>query len=224
MPELMVTMDDGAAIHVVTTDGDGPAAVLLHDLDCSLPYWDDVVRRLLQLDADLNIVAVDLRGHGGSTSVEEPSRKRLVKDVKRVCRSLGLEAPVLVGHGWGADVAMACDFAGSVVAINPLMGRGPAAIEGDLERPPHMRGAQSEALLRACTIGATTAKPLRRSKRDVPLALLYADPADVQALAGSDALEQALEAMRFQAGSRHLPLEMPNAIAAILLSWIEEVA
>ncbi len=223
MAELMITMDDGASIHT-TSVGEGPALVLLHDLDCSLHYWDAVVRRLQELASGLHLVSMDMRGHGESTSVEEPSRKRLVKDVKRVCKALAIADPVLVGHGWGADVALACDFAESVVAINPLMGRGPASIDGDLVRPPGMTGAHGEALLRACTIGATTAKPLRRSGRDAPLALLYADPADAQALEGTDALDKAIEVMRFQAGSRHLPLEMPNAIAAILLSWIEEVA
>ncbi len=224
MENRLVTMDDGAIIHAVVQGGVGLPVLFLHDLDCSGAYWNDVVDRLLQLDPDLQTVAVDMRGHGASTSGDEPSRKRLVKDMKRLCREMGISDPTLVGHGWGADVALACDFAGTVVAINPLMGREPAPFVGDIERPPAMPGACDERMLRACLVGATTAKSLRRSQRDAPLALLYAEPADSQALEGSEVLEHALEAMRWQAASRHLPLEMPNAIAAILLSWIEEVA
>lgn len=224
MPDLRLSMDDGADLHVMVAGGDGVPVVLLHDLDASHAVWAPVADRLLQLAPGLRIVMPDLRGHGGSTSVDEPSRKRLVKDMKRLCKELGVAEPVLVGHGWGADIAQACDFAGSVVAINPLMGREPGPFTEDVPRPEGLPGARDAAMLRACAIGATTAKPLRRSRRDAPLLLLAADPLDIDALAGTDALEQASEVMWWKCATRQLPLEMPNAIAAILLSWIEEVA
>ncbi len=225
MIEHFLTVDDGARVHAVEEGAaDGRPVLLLHDLDCSWQYWLEVMQRLLARQPALRLVALDLRGHGASSSAEEPSRKRLVRDVKRVCRQLSLEEPVLVGHGWGADVVMACEFAGSVVAINPLMGRDSGTFPSDVPRPPGLAGAADAQLLERARIGATSAKPLRRSKRDAPLFLVYADPADSEAVMGSDALEVAWDVLAWQSASRHLPLEMPDGVAAILLSWIEEVA
>ena len=223
--EMRIPMDDGAVLRAGIHDGAGPTVMLLHDLDCSGAYWNAVIERLLQLDADLRVIDVDLRGHGASTMVEEPSRKRLVKDVKRLCKELGVAEPVLCGHGWGADVALACDFAGAVVAINPRMGRADSvAIEGDFTPPPGMSGAQDPTVLASCEQGLLASKVLRRSRRDAPLLLAYATPADAQALEGSDVLEHAVEVFAVQEGSRHLPIEMPMGMAALLYSWIEEVA
>lgn len=218
-------VDDGTSLQVVEHGSvTGRPLVLLHDLDCSWQYWSPVISRLLARQPELRILAMDLRGHGASGSAEEPSRKRLVKDVKRVCKQLSIEEPVLIGHGWGADVAMASEVAGSVVAINPLMGREPEAFGADVPRPPDLLGAVSPQLLERARIGATTAKALRRSQRDAPLFLVYADPADSAAVAGSDALEVAWDVLAWQSATRHLPLEMPDGVTAILLSWIEEVA
>ncbi len=224
MREHDVAMNDGALLHVVEHEGTGPAVLLLHDLDCSGAYWDAVVARLRALDPRLRLVVPDLRGHGRSGVGEAPSRKRLLKDLAHLLRALDITDPVVCGHGWGGDLALAFDGADSVVAVNPLLGRAPAAFEGDVQRPAGMLGAADADALRAAIVGATTAKPLRRGRRDAPLLLVYALEADGNALAGSEVLEHATEVVSLQGASRHLPLEMPNAVAALLLPWIEEAA
>lgn len=222
--EFDLTVDDGAVLHARVHPGTGTALVLLHDLDCDGSYWDEVVNRLRELVPDLHIVQVDLRGHGRSTLVDEPSRRRLVKDLKRICKGLGLTHPLVCGHGWGADVALASDIAAAVVAINPLMGRDSAPFEGDVQRPAHMRGARDLASLAKCRTGAMAAKPIRRGRRDAPLLLVFADPLDAVAVHGSEVLDAAAEVYAWQGASRHLPLEAPNGVAALLCSWVEEAA
>lgn len=222
--DTAVLLEDGTVLNARVHLGVGAPLVLLHDLDCSARYWDAVVGRLLELKPDLPVVALDLRGHGASTCSGETSRKRLVSDLKRTCKALGLDDPVVCGHGWGADVALAAPFAGSVIAINPLLGREPAAFVEDAPRPQGMVGANSPAVLESCRIGATTAKRLRRTRRDAPLLLVAADPGDTGVEGFDEIADAASEAFVWQDATRHLPLEAPHGVAALLLSWIEEMA
>ncbi len=222
--DVMIAMDDGTEVRVRIHDGSSAPIVFLHDLDCASQYWDAVTTRLLELDDALHLVLVDLRGHGQSTCSGETSRKRLVKDLKRICKALDLHDPVLCGHGWGADIALAADWAASVIAVNPLLGRAAPGFDGDTNRPPSMAGAISPTVLRSCQIGVENSKQLRRNVRDAPLLLIAADPLDTQASAYPEIAGAALEAYVWQSGSRHLPLEAPAGIAALVFAWMEEVA
>lgn len=222
--DVTIPMDDGTALHARIHDGSSTPIVFLHDLDCASQYWDGVSTRLLESDAELHLVLLDLRGHGLSTCAGETSRKRLVKDVKRVCKALDLHDPVLCGHGWGADIALAADWATSVIAVNPLLGRASADFDGDIVRPPAMPGAISPAVLRSCQIGIENSKALRRNLRDAPLLLIAGDPLDTQVSTYPEIAGAALEAYAWQNGSRHLPLEAPAGIAALVFAWMEEVA
>ena len=222
--DVTIPMDDGTILHARIHDGSSTPIVFLHDLDCASQYWDAVSNRLLELDEELHLVLLDLRGHGLSTCAGETSRKRLVKDLKRSCKVLELQDAVLCGHGWGADIALAADWASSVVAVNPLLGRAAAGFEGDTNRPPSMLGAISPAVLRSCQIGVENSKPLRRNVRDAPLLLIGGDPLDTQVPSYPEIADAALEAYAWQNGSRHLPLEAPAGIAALVFAWMEEVA
>lgn len=222
--DAAITVDDGTVLHARIHDGDSVPVVLLHDLDCAAEYWEPVVARLLELDPALHLIALDLRGHGRSTCVGDTSRKRLVKDLRRLGKELRLEEPLLCGHGWGADIALASDLGGTVVAINPLFGRLPGEFPADAPRPESMAGAISPAVLEQCRIGVESAKRLRRTRRDAPLLLVVSEPADTDAEAYPEIADAATEAYAWQDGSRHLPWEAPAGIAALLLAWIEEVA
>ena len=222
--DIHVTLDDGSVLHAQVHDGDSVPLVLLHDLDCSLAYWEPMIERLLARDPGLTIVNVDMRGHGGSTCAGETSRKRLVKDLRKFTKALSLEDVVLCGHGWGADVALAADCASSVIAINPLFGREADAFPADAPRGAALAGAVSGDVLESCRVGVAQAKRLRRSRRDAPLLLITADPLDHDADAYPEIAEAAVEAYAWQDGSRHLPWEAPAGIAALVCTWIEEVA
>ena len=78
--------------------------VLLHGLASTCRIWDFVGPRLAQ---DFSVIAVDQRGHGDSGKPEQGYDFASVgRDVAALLEGRGIERPVLVGHSWGADVAL----------------------------------------------------------------------------------------------------------------------
>jgi pimeloyl-ACP methyl ester carboxylesterase len=80
-------------------------ALLLHGLASTSRIWDLVAPRLAS--AGVRAIAVDQRGHGRSG---KPSSgygfERITGDALAVIRALGLRRSVVVGHSWGANVAL----------------------------------------------------------------------------------------------------------------------
>jgi pimeloyl-ACP methyl ester carboxylesterase len=96
--------DRGVRLAVREWPGDGPSILLLHGLASSSHIWDLVAPRLARR---FRVVAYDQRGHGLSG---KPSSgygfDRLIADAVAVIRTLELERPEVVGHSWGANVAL----------------------------------------------------------------------------------------------------------------------
>lgn len=98
--------------------GIGPAVIFVHGLTASRARWDPVTRLL---DRDLTCVRIDLRGHGASSIADDYGMPALAGDVRAVVDALGLEAPAIVGHSLGANVAAihaAVHGASSVVCVD----------------------------------------------------------------------------------------------------------
>ena len=103
-----VRLPGGPGLAVREADGPLRPFLLVHDLDADGGAWDRIAERLNQ--AGHQVLAVDLRGHGRS---ETPGRgydtDTCADDLACLLEELGLagaRSPVLVGHGWGANVAM----------------------------------------------------------------------------------------------------------------------
>ena len=96
---------DGIGLHARDWGGGGQAVLLLHGLASNARIWDGVASRLA--GAGLRVAALDLRGHGGS---DQPDHRydfpSVARDLAAALAGLGLERPVLVGHSWGANVAL----------------------------------------------------------------------------------------------------------------------
>jgi pimeloyl-ACP methyl ester carboxylesterase len=109
---------DGVSLHVRDWDGGGAPVVLLHGLASNARIWDGVAQRLT--GAALRVAALDLRGHGES---EQPAAgydfATVCRDLAAALRALHLERPVLVGHSWGANVALqyAAERPGAVAGL-----------------------------------------------------------------------------------------------------------
>jgi pimeloyl-ACP methyl ester carboxylesterase len=109
---------DGVRLHARHWGGSGPAVLLLHGLASNARIWDGVGPRLV--GAGLRVVALDLRGHGAS---DQPGSgydfATVGRDLAAALGGLGLERPVLVGHSWGANVALqfAADRPGAVAGL-----------------------------------------------------------------------------------------------------------
>ncbi|MFZ9987457.1 MAG: alpha/beta fold hydrolase [Candidatus Nanopelagicales bacterium] len=94
---------NGARFHIVDA-GHGPLIVLLHGFPTLWWSWRRQVKSYA--DAGYRVVAMDLRGYGGSDHTPhgyDPTT--LSHDVAGVIRSLGERSAVVIGHGWGGLIA-----------------------------------------------------------------------------------------------------------------------
>lgn len=94
--------------------------LLLHGLASTRRFWDLVVPRL----AGLPVVALDARGHGESDQPADGyDAGTVVRDVLTALDALGHRRVVVVGHSWGAWLALrlaaeAPERVGAVVAVD----------------------------------------------------------------------------------------------------------
>lgn len=221
--ELRISGDDGTSLHGWIHDGVTAPVLLLHDLATDARYWTPFLEAALEREPGLAVAALDLRGHGGSALGTETSRKRMVKDLRRWVRGLDIDPPIVVGHGYGADIALTADFVAAVVAVNPALGRPTAPLPDDLTMPSEVTGAVDAHALQACSVGAANAKSIKRSRRDAPLFLVLAEPGDTDGDTVAVLRDVAEDTQTWAAASRHLPLENPAGLAALVLGWIAEV-
>ncbi|MEX0834322.1 MAG: alpha/beta hydrolase [Actinomycetota bacterium] len=85
--------------------GGRPPIVFLHGLASSSRIFDQVIRHLVP---DHRCVAFDQRGHGRSSKPDSGfGFDQTAADCAAVIQRLRLGRPVLVGHSWGASVALA---------------------------------------------------------------------------------------------------------------------
>jgi pimeloyl-ACP methyl ester carboxylesterase len=97
-----------------------PALLLLHGLSSNARIWERMVAHL----SGRRIVALDQRSHGLSDRPESGyGLDDLVADAAGVIGELGLDRPLVVGHSWGAAVALALaaddpEAAGGLVVVD----------------------------------------------------------------------------------------------------------
>ena len=118
---------NGLNLHYRDWGGSGQPVVLLHGLASTCHIWDLVAPLLA---ADFSVIAVDQRGHGHSDKPEYGYEFASVsRDLLEVIQSKGLEKPVVVGHSWGADVALEFSVA------YPDVPRGICFVDGGMIEP-----------------------------------------------------------------------------------------
>ena len=83
--------------------------LLVHGLSSNARLWDGVAAWLAEDGHP--VVAVDLRGHGSSAEVPDPTDgpgATLVAaaDLAAVCVGLGWRSPIVVGQSWGGNVVL----------------------------------------------------------------------------------------------------------------------
>lgn len=95
---------NGAKIHYLQT-GSGPDLVLLHGLGGNLAVW--FLNMVPHLRNEYRITAVDLRGHGKSEVTSSGyTTADMAEDIKGLVGQIGIEKANILGHSWGADVAL----------------------------------------------------------------------------------------------------------------------
>ena len=112
----------GLRLHVRNWGGEGHPVVLLHGLASTCRIWDFVAPILAR---DFAVIAVDQRGHGDSGKPEQGyDFARVSGDVAELLAGRGINQPVLVGHSWGADVAL------ELAAAQPELLKGIVFVDG----------------------------------------------------------------------------------------------
>ncbi|MBT9557746.1 MAG: alpha/beta fold hydrolase [Myxococcales bacterium] len=85
--------------------GQGPAVVLIHGFASALDAWDTVVPAL---ESHHRVIRLDLKGFGWSDRPEgDYSPDAQAQLVLGVMDQLGVSSAAVVGHSWGASVALA---------------------------------------------------------------------------------------------------------------------
>ncbi len=104
--------------------GSGPPVLLLHGLASQRRFWNLVVPGLVGRDGPA-VLALDQRGHGDS---EQPDSgydtASVVADALTAMDALGLSRAVVVGHSWGANIAL------SLAAEHPERTLAVVAVDG----------------------------------------------------------------------------------------------
>ena len=96
----------GVRLHYAEA-GEGPLVVLLHGFPQFWYVWRSQIPALVE--AGFRVVAPDLRGYNLSDKPPKVSDYRvemLACDVERLIRACGEESAAVVGHDWGAIVAL----------------------------------------------------------------------------------------------------------------------
>jgi pimeloyl-ACP methyl ester carboxylesterase len=128
---------DGVTLRARDWGGGGQPLVLLHGLASNARIWDGVAPRLA--GAGLRVVALDLRGHGESEQPDDGYDFTSVgRDLEAALAGLELERPVLVGHSWGAHVAL------QYAAERPGALAGLVMVDGGLRSAAELAGPTRE--------------------------------------------------------------------------------
>jgi len=139
---------DGVALAATRWPGEGTPVLLLHGLASQRRFWDPVVARL----AVRPLVALDARGHGASGKPDSGyALADVVADIGPALDALGLSRVVVVGHSWGAAVAL------HLAAHHPERVLAVVAIDGGFNPPGSL--AEDRAALRRRLEPPRTALP-----------------------------------------------------------------
>ncbi len=93
----------GLRFHYRNWGGSGQPLVLLHGLASNSRIWDLAAPLLARR---FRVLALDQRGHGLSDKPDDYDFHAVTGDLQAFIEALSLERPGLVGHSWGANVAL----------------------------------------------------------------------------------------------------------------------
>jgi 2-succinyl-6-hydroxy-2,4-cyclohexadiene-1-carboxylate synthase len=115
---MSVVRANGVDFHV-EDQGNGPPLVLLHGFTGSAASWTSVSS---ELASDHRVIAIDLIGHGASSSPVDPSRyefDQALHDLAEVTAQLGVTHAAWLGYSLGGRLAlgMALDYPNRVSSL-----------------------------------------------------------------------------------------------------------
>jgi pimeloyl-ACP methyl ester carboxylesterase len=123
-------------------ENDGPAIILLHGLASNARIWE-LTAPSLAADG-FRALALEARGHGLSDKPERDySFERLCQDLAGFIEACRTERPILVGHSWGAGIAL--DYAARF-PVGPSAPAGIVLVDGGITQLDDLPGATWETV------------------------------------------------------------------------------
>jgi pimeloyl-ACP methyl ester carboxylesterase len=99
-----VPLNSGVTIHYQQI-GEGPDVVMVHGITGNLAVWH--LHLVPALSDRFRVLTYDLRGHGYSdTPASGYSPDAMATDLLELIDALEIECPVVIGHSYGADIAL----------------------------------------------------------------------------------------------------------------------
>ena len=156
-PKDEFTRYGGLRMHVRNWGGDGRPVVLLHGLASTCRIWDLAAPLLAR---DFSVIAVDQRGHGDSGKPDHGYDFASVgQDAAALLEGRGIERPVIVGHSWGADVAL------ELAVARPDLPQGIVFVDGGTIDASARYDTLDDALLQMAPPDFTGVTPARFMER-----------------------------------------------------------
>jgi pimeloyl-ACP methyl ester carboxylesterase len=121
-----VDLPNGLRVHYQQV-GEGPDVVMVHGITGNLAVWH--LHMVPALADRCRTLTYDLRGHGlTSTPATGYSLDHMAEDLLQLLDVLEIERPVLVGHSYGADIALylAANHPGRVAEVIAIEAALPA--------------------------------------------------------------------------------------------------
>ncbi len=145
--------------------GAGRPLVLVHGLTESRRTWDPLIAPLI--DAGYRVIAIDLRGHGGSSRVAPYDLATMAGDLGAVLEQEGASDALVVGHSLGGAVVSAYAAGGpcrGVVNVDQPLALGDfKSVLGDLE--PMLTGDEVSFQTAISAVFEQMAGPLEGAER-----------------------------------------------------------
>jgi pimeloyl-ACP methyl ester carboxylesterase len=95
---------NGVSLHYITA-GEGPDVILLHGFLGNLAVWHLYMMPILR--REFKVLTYDLRGHGYSEMTPTGyTPKVMAEDLLGLMDALGIKKATLMGHSYGADIAL----------------------------------------------------------------------------------------------------------------------
>lgn len=166
----------------------GQPVVLLHGLASNARIWE-LVAPYLQ-DHGMQVLATDLRGHGLTDKPDgDYGFETFHRDLAGFINALELERPLLVGHSWGASLAL--DYAARV-QVGARAPAGIVLVDGGMIQldketgatwesirqrltPPQLAGMPLEAFLERLGEGSLRLQPDENQEQDAWLPIILAN-------------------------------------------------
>ena len=127
LPESQFITANNLTFHVQDWSRPGEQVIMLHGLASNCNIWNLVAPILSNR---YHILTIDQRGHGLSEKPEHGyDFATVTTDLHEIIKGLGIERPLIVGHSWGADVAL--EFA----VKYPTVARGLCFVDGGMIQP-----------------------------------------------------------------------------------------